>query len=124
MPIWMDLLIQIIEVMMRVVITACIPYAFSLLAQKWGNDRNMKYLAMAERAIVAAVTDVNQTFVGSLKAEGKFDAEAQAQAFDMCKDRVVAALGNDAKTALLNVVGDIDVWLASEIENAVVEAKY
>lgn len=123
MSIWLDIGIQIFGILARAVVTVAIPYAISLMAQKFGNDRNMKYFALAEKAITDSVTKINQTFVEGLKAEGKFDVEKQAEAFALCKDDIVKALGNDVKVALVNLVGDIDVWLDTEIEAAVVAAK-
>ena len=53
------------------------------LAIKTKNEKEQKYLYMLKNTITSAVIAVNQTYVDSLKQQGKFDTEAQAKAFTM-----------------------------------------
>ena len=56
-----------------------------------------KYLDMVEKTVTNCVMTTNQTYVDSLKQEGKFDADAQKIAFDKTLDAVLAILSEDAK---------------------------
>ena len=75
-----------------------------------------KYIKMARETVAACVTATNQTFVETLKQQGKFDKESQEEAFRRTKDAVLSILTTDAQTYLIELVGDIDVYLNSLIE--------
>lgn len=77
-----------------------------------------KYIKMARETVAACVTATNQTFVEALKQQGKFDKEAQEEAFRRTKDAVLSILTADAQTYLVELVGDVDVYL-----NALIEAQ-
>lgn len=78
-----------------------------------------KYLSMVEQTVVNCVMATNQTYVDSLKAEGKFDADAQKVAFSKTLDAVLAILTDDAKNYLTQIFGDLNVYLTSLIESQV-----
>ena len=127
---WMDVLISAVDTLFELVIVLVIPYLFSLLKKKIeaddklaDNDKVEKYMVRAEEYIISAVSMVNQTFVGSLKAEGKFDAAAQKQAFMLAKDNWLKMMSEEMKEVVLEEIGDIDAWIANKIEAAVVAMK-
>lgn len=78
-----------------------------------------KYLNMVEETVRNCVLATNQTYVDSLKAEGKFDAEAQKVAFNKTLDAVLAILNEDAKNYLTQIFGDLNVFLSNLIESQV-----
>lgn len=78
-----------------------------------------KYLNMVEQTVTNCVIATNQTYVDSLKSEGKFDAEAQKIAFDKTMDAVLAILTDDAKVYLTQIFGDLNVFLSNLIESQV-----
>lgn len=78
-----------------------------------------KYLNMVEETVRSCVLATNQTYVDSLKAEGKFDAEAQKVAFNKTLDAVLAILNEDAKNYLTQIFGDLNVFLSNLIESQV-----
>lgn len=82
------------------------------------SDTASKYIKMAEETVTACVIATNQTFVEALKKAGKFDKEAQIEAFNRTKEAVLNILSVDAQKYLVEVVGDIDVFL-----NALIEAQ-
>ena len=78
-----------------------------------------KYLNMVEDTVAKCVLATNQTYVDSLKAEGKFDTEAQKIAFDKTLNAVLAILTDDAKNYLTHIFGDLNVFLSNLIESQV-----
>lgn len=86
------------------------------LKQQSDNELLNKYIEMASEAVVQAVTCTAQTFVDSLKAEGKFDKEKQLEAFQKAKQMVLDILGDTTVKALYELYGDFNTWLNTKIE--------
>lgn len=82
-----------------------------------------KYMNMLRDTITDCVIATNQTYVDSLKKEGKFDAEAQKKAFEKTYVAVMAILTDDAKNYLTEIVGDLDEYVSNLIESNVKTSK-
>ena len=80
------------------------------------NELDQKYTAMLFETIRDCVSATTQTYVSTLKAQGKFDDEAQKAAFTKTFDAVMAILTDDAKAYLTNIYGDLEVYLTAKIE--------
>lgn len=80
------------------------------------NDLAIKYTNMVSETIIDCVIATNQTYVDTLKKQNKFDGEAQKIAFQKTYDAVVAMLTADAKEYLINIYGDLSVYLTAKIE--------
>lgn len=78
-----------------------------------------KYLNMVETTVADCVIATNQTYVESLKAQGKFDADAQKEAFQKTLDAVLAILSDDAKDYISSIFGDVNTYLTNLIESQV-----
>lgn len=86
------------------------------LKQKNDNDTYKKYIDMLNNTIQTTVIATNQTYVDALKAQGKFDAEAQQKAFQMTYDAIIKTLGNEAQLYLSEAVGDLNAYIRNAIE--------
>lgn len=86
------------------------------LKAKTNNELYHKYIDMLEQTIINCVIATNQTYVDTLKREGKFDGEAQKIAFQKTYDSVIAILSEDAKTYLNEVIGDLQAYIINQIE--------
>lgn len=82
-----------------------------------------KYMTMVNETITDCVLATNQTYVNVLKAEGKFDLEAQKVAFSKTYEAVMAILSEDAKQYLISAIGDLDKLVTDKIEAQVVAVK-
>lgn len=81
------------------------------------NDATLKkYMDMLADTITDCVIATNQTYVESLKQQGKFDAEAQAEAFKMTSTAVLEILNDEAKVYLSTAVGDLQTFITKKIE--------
>ena len=95
---------------------------------KWVNSKNeeiqmnideaifKKYMDILTDTITSCVVATNQTYVESLKAQGRFDAEAQKAAFNMTSTAVLEILSDEAKFVLTMAVGDLNSYIAKKIE--------
>lgn len=99
-----------------VYLTHLITVKINELKQKSKNEMVNKYLDILNDSICTAVLTTTQTYVESLKKEGKFDLEAQKFAFGKTFDAVKAILTEDAKKVLTEAVGDLDVYISNRIE--------
>lgn len=83
------------------------------------NALTNKYIQMLTDTINSCVIATNQTYVESLKKQGKFDAEAQKQAFEQTTQAVLTILSQEAKDYLANIYGDLDKYISEKIEASV-----
>ena len=85
------------------------------------NDNALanKYIQMLTDTINSCVIATNQTYVESLKKQGKFDAEAQKQAFEQTTQAVLTILSQEAKDYLANIYGDLNKYISEKIEASV-----
>ena len=88
----------------------------SELKQKTNNDLINKYLDILDEVVTNAVLATTQTYVDSLKKQGKFDAEAQKVAFKQTYDAVMKVLTADAIKYLTESVGDLETYIVNKIE--------
>ena len=80
------------------------------------NEVLSKYVEMLSNTICECVIATNQTYVDSLKAQGKFDAEAQKKAFEMTFNSVISILTDEAKVYLTSIYGDLTAYITNMIE--------
>lgn len=89
------------------------------LQKKTNNDILNKYVQMVTDTITNCVIATNQTYVNSLKEQGKFDEAAQKEAFQRTYQAVLLILSDDAKEYLNNAFGDLNKYLQEKIESTV-----
>ena len=93
------------------------------IKQKTNNDVANKYLDMLDDTIANAVLATTQTYVDSLKSAGKFDLEAQKEAFKRTYDAVMKVLTDEATTYIVTAVGDLETYVTNKIEAQVKVSK-
>lgn len=89
------------------------------LKNKTKNEKEQKYIERIGGIINACVLTTNQTYVESLKREGKFDTEAQKQAFEDTKTAVLGMLNVELQDFITEVFGDVNEYLTTAIEASV-----
>ena len=127
---WLELLYDILKVciipLLGVTTTYIVKYLKSKekeINDKLDNDTAEKYISMLSFTIQECVTATTQTYVESLKKQGKFDAEAQKTAFEMTYNAVLNVLTEDAKDYLTAVYGDLGAYMTNKIEAEVQNTK-
>ena len=93
------------------------------LKTKVKNETAQKYIDMIADTVMTCVTATTQTYVDSLKAQGKFDAEAQKEAFNRSLQAILTSLSVDAIRYIEEISGDVELYLTQKIEAAVKASK-
>ena len=120
---WMNVLEQFFELVVFPVLSIAGVYLTYLISvkikeikQKTNDLTAQKYLDMLETTIQNAVLATTQTYVDSLKKQGKFDADAQKEAFKQTYDAVMKVLTADAVKYLTESIGDLEIYITNKIE--------
>lgn len=123
---WLNLLADIFEVciipLLGVLTAYIVKYIQVKSAEITKNTDNTlidKYTGMLADTISACVLATNQTYVEELKKQGNFDVEAQKNAFNMTLNAVMNILSEDAKKYLSEAFGDLNSYIASQIEASI-----
>ena len=127
---WIKIIQQIFEVaiipLLGVLTGILIKYINSKsqeIAATTDNVQARKYISMLDSTITSCVLATTQTYVESLKKQGKFDGEAQQTAFKMTYEAVLAILTDEAKKYLTECYGDLEAYLTNKIEAEVKSTK-
>lgn len=119
----MEILAQIMEVVIIPLLGIITAYVVKLVESKLDevaedrkNELEKKYLDMLSDTISDCVVATTQTYVESLKRQGKFDAEAQKVAFNQTYEAVMCILSEEAKEYLNEAVGDLNLYITQKIE--------
>lgn len=119
----MSILAEIMEVIVIPLLGIITAYVIKWVDAKIDNiadERDStiekKYLDMLSNTITNCVIATTQTYVDSLKKQGKFDAEAQKVAFNQTYSAVMNILSEEAKEYLTVAVGDLNLYITQKIE--------
>lgn len=125
---------EFIQQLMYLVITGILPFVTVYFANfvkstiqknsKNAENENIESLInYAGEAISVAVMTVSQTYVDTMKMQGKFDKEAQAIAKQMAIDKAKELISKEMKSAIETVYSNFDAYLDNYIETIVRESK-
>ena len=120
---WNEILMYIIETVLKLVVGVAIPYGFNILRKKLQNDTQIKYLGKFEQLVADAVNQVQQTYVANLKAQDMFDKEAQMEALAKVKATVINMMNDRMQEIVIDAVGDFDTYMRNLIESEVFKIK-
>lgn len=122
----MELLSQIFEVciipLLGVLTTFLVRYInakMKTLVDTISDEKQKKYIEMLNNTITDCVIATTQTYVDTLKKQGKFDKEAQEQAFLMTFNAVSDLLTEESKKYLNEAIEDLDLYIKQKIESEV-----
>lgn len=119
----MELLAQIMEVVVIPLLGILTAYVVKVVNTKLAdaaasrkNELEKKYFDMLSDTISDCVIATTQTYVDSLKKQGKFDADAQKEAFNQTYEAVMCILSEEAKEYLNEAIGDLNLYITQKIE--------
>ena len=93
------------------------------IQKKTNNELLKQCIETLEMTVINAVIATNQTYVGALKGENAFTAEAQKEAFNKTYAAVMNSLTEDTKKGLEQVTADLTIYVTELIEAKVNELK-
>ena len=127
---WLEILYQIFQIVIIPLLGAGTLYLIFFihaktkeLKEKNENEKVKEYIDMLNETITSCVIATTQTYVQTLKQQGKFDAEAQKTALKKTYDAVMAILTKDAKEYLYKGVADLEQYILNKIESEVAVTK-
>lgn len=116
MTTWNDVLIEAVNLLFKIVTVVAIPYLSYMVSKSIKSDKLKHLVSRGEEFVKKSVAMVQQTFVDSLKKEGKFDKDAQREAFRMAYETWMEMASEEVKEAIMEQTGNIDTWLNTMIE--------
>lgn len=127
---WTELIPKIFEICLFPLLGILTAYLVQLikvkmeqLSEKINNDTFNKYTYMLADTITSCVIAVNQTYVDTLKKEGRFDKDAQKEAFTRVYKQVMAILEGEAYDYLSTIYSDLNGYITALIEQRVRDYK-
>ncbi|MCX7708739.1 MAG: hypothetical protein N2484_02700 [Clostridia bacterium] len=118
-----DVLNTILSTILIPLLTAVAGYFIAFLRKKTSEIENKidhstteRYIDIFENTIETCVMCISQTYVNKMKQAGLFDPGAQAEAFELCKQKILSILSDDVKLALTQVFGDMETLIDTKIE--------
>lgn len=123
----------ILYVVLTVILPVVAKYAVDLIKTKiqesniimdaTHNEDLSKIVEGALSDVMDAVLYINQIYVDSLKSSGKFDKEAQEEAFNRAYTEAMNMISEETKRVIEGLYGSFDKWLKIKIESSVNMAK-
>ena len=125
---------EMIKELIYILITASVPvlttYMCNFLYVKWTegkekmkNEKVATTLDNVVNMVLDVVEATNQKYVDELKKRGEFTKETAAEAFQISKETALTMLSNEAAEIIVDVYGDLDVYLDTLIEATVKQLK-
>ena len=93
------------------------------ISAKTQNEKYGTIINNINDIVQAAVMATQQTFVDNLKKDGKFNSEAQKEAFNKTFNEVKAQITPELENAVNEIVKDFDKWLETQIEATIKKIK-
>lgn len=89
------------------------------LSSKTKNEKATNTIKTANDIVMNAVKCVLQTYVDSLKKEGKFDEASQFLALSKAKGKALEQMNEQTKAFIEKNYGNLDSWLTTNIESTI-----
>lgn len=115
-----EILLNILSVVVSAVVLPLISLIgaklVAWLSSKTKNEKAAAIIKEANDIVMNAVKCVLQTYVDTLKKEGKFDEASQFLALSKAKEKALEQMSDDTKSFIEKNYGDLDLWLTTSIE--------
>lgn len=124
---------EVLNYILYIVLTAILPvvatYTVNLIKTKikesnvianvTQNENISKIIENAFSDVMDAVLYINQIYVDALKSNGKFDKDAQKNAFNRAYTEALNMISDESKKVIEQTYGSFDKWLKLKIETSV-----
>ena len=95
----------------------------NVIANVTQNENISKIIENTFSDVMDAVLYINQIYVDALKSNGKFDKDAQKNAFNRAYTEALNMISDESKRVIEQTYGSFDKWLKLKIETSVNLAK-
>lgn len=125
-----EVALEIVCGVLAVVIPIITRYVIKLITAKINqieetttNENAKVIIDEAEKAISAAVSYTSQTFVEALKKDNLFTKEKQKEALNTALKKTLTMMSENTVNFINNTYGDVNEWVITKIEEAVILEK-
>lgn len=101
---------------LAIYVIKCVNAQAEKIKSQTDNELVIKYVDLLNDIIESCVVATNQTYVDALKAQGKFDKEAQKIAFEKTYNAVKEIISDEMVNVLAEVYEDLDAYIIALIE--------
>ena len=126
----MEIVKDILYILVTVAVPALTTSLCKFLYTKWTegkvrikNEKISNTLDNVVNMVLDAVEATNQVFVDELKKNGEFTETSALEAFNITKEKVLDMLSDDAAAIIVQVYGDLDIYIDTLIEATVRQLK-
>lgn len=113
--IWASVVLPLLGLLVKLVLNIGNKKIDEIQKRNDNTDLN-RLIDRVQDAISTAVISTAGTYVDKLKADGKFDTEAQKKAFNDAKDKALSMLSIGAQEAIKQEYGSLDSYIEHKIE--------
>ena len=97
--------------------------AIMWLNNKIKDQKLARWSSTIAKIIFDAVQTIQQTFVDTLKKEGKFDDKAAKEAKEKCMTIINGQLTEELRKYITDNFGDMTEWLMNQVESTIHQIK-
>lgn len=97
--------------------------AIMWLSNKIKDQKLARWSSAVAKIIFDAVQTIQQTFVDTLKKEGKFDEKSAKEAKEKCMTIINGQLTEELRKYITDNFGDMREWLMNQIESVIYQIK-
>ncbi len=118
-----DIILSIIALIITLLLTFISTKVSVFINEKVKTEKNQKAFQNLNLLVISTVKSTYQTYVESLKKDGLFDSNAQKEALNFIKDKILSQLSEDMKEYLFTNLIDLDEWTKTIIESTIYDLK-
>ena len=116
---WTEILFSVVGVILTALASWAVAKLTALIDSKVKDGKAIGFLNTALSIITDVVKQTYQTYVESLKAEGKFDASAQKVALEKAVNAIKGLLSEKVQNYIAENYGDAEKWITTQVESAI-----
>lgn len=120
---WTEILFSVVGVILTALASWAVAKLTALIDSKVKDGKAKGFLNTALSVITDVVKQTYQTYVESLKAEGKFDAPAQKVALEKAVNTIKGLLSEKVQSYIAENYGDTEKWITTQVESAIYSLK-
>lgn len=120
---WTEILFSVVGVILTALASWAVAKLTALIDSKVKDGKTKDLLNTALSVITDVVKQTYQTYVESLKAEGKFDASAQKVALEKAVNTIKGLLSEKVQSYISENYGDTEKWITTQVESAIYSLK-
>lgn len=121
-----ELLYAVLVVSIPILAKYIVAYLDSKKSEIEADQKDINFnntISKALEIVSTVVKYVSQTYVDDLKAQGKFDVDAQAEALNKAMKIIQSQLDEETKNLIITAYGDLQQWLRVQIESTIKDSK-